>query len=865
MIDKIAEKYEGKIPALLIENAKKECKNVKLTKVQMEKVFDSLLEKYEYAKIQAGEAIGIITAESFGEPGTQMCVAKDEKVLLKIAGKIQVMKIGEFVDGVFQKVQTKMINGYEIYSNIPEKIEVLSMGKDEKLVWSNLLALNRVRAPEQLLQIKTRSGRSVTATDYHSFVTRQNNKVVSVAGKDLTVGNRIPAMRYLPEHCTECISVTEYTKRKEKDGMVVGNRPSAKPIPAKLELNESFGWFIGAYLAEGNVSEGQVNISNTDDNFIANAREFITKIGLDFKEEWHHRGFAESRDFKVNATLLAELLRKTCKTGSYNKTVPQFAYSAKEEFVKGLLRGYFDGDGNITVDRKMIRSSSGSEELIRGISILLNRFGIFSRISQDNKDQWWLVIPYKYAELFQSSIGFDILHKKEALAELVAVARQEKAYTLDQVEMISGFDNLFYDVAKKLGMHTRYVNNFTKRQKIGRSTLERYMNKFEQLAEEKQIDINAELKIMQQMLEADIIWDEITSIEYVDYKHKYVYDLSVPGNKTFTTFNGLVVHNTLRTFHLAGVTEVNVTLGLPRLIEIFDARKLPSTPLMLIYLNKPYNKEEKHLERIIAKIKEIKVHEVLSEVSINLLKLHIEFVFNKKRLRDLGIVEAEAFRIIKDGMKTIDFSEKDGRYIAAVKNKDSSPGLPALYTIKEKLKQIKIKGVKGVTEVVPKRENNEIMLFASGANLDEVYKIPEVDYTKSISNHIFEIRKVLGVEAARQIIIEEASKVIQEQGLDIDIRHIMFIADLMTHRGEVKGVTRSGITAHKESVLARASFETPIKHLINASLRGVVDSLNSVVENVMINQPIPLGTGLPKLITKLSGEKKKKKKKEDKG
>jgi len=153
-------------------------------------------------------------------------------------------------------------------------------------------------------------------------------------------------------------------------------------------------------------------------------------------------------------------------------------------------------------------------------------------------------------------------------------------------------------------------------------------------------------------------------------------------------------------------------------------------------------------------------------------------------------------------------------------------------------------------------ENNEIILLASGSNLKDVFKIPEVDFTKTISNDIFEVSKNLGIEAGRQIIIQEASKVLSEQGLDVDIRHIMFISDLMTNRGEIKGITRSGISEEKESVLARASFETPIKHLINASLKGEVDRLNSVVENVMINQPIPLGTGLPSLIIKDKESKK---------
>lgn len=350
---------------------------------------------------------------------------------------------------------------------------------------------------------------------------------------------------------------------------------------------------------------------------------------------------------------------------------------------------------------------------------------------------------------------------------------------------------------------------------------------------------------------------------FKNLEEKYLYAKIQPGEAigivTAESFGEPGTQMTLRTFHFAGVAEVNVTLGLPRLIEIFDARKEPSTPLMQIYLKKPHNKDKKNLERIIAQIKEIKMHEVLSEISINLLKLNIEFVFNKTRMRELGIQEEETIKAVKDMLKTVDMTMKDGVYIVAPKMKEgeATSTLPLLYTLKEKIKAVKIKGIVGVTEVIPKMEDDEIMLLATGANLKEVFKVEEVDYTRTTTNHLFEVSKNLGIEAARQIIIDEASKVIQEQGLDIDIRHIMFMADLMTSRGDIKGVTRSGITEHKESVLARASFETPIRHLINASLKGEVDYLKSVVENVMINQPIPLGTGLPKLVVKGTGSGEK--------
>ena len=117
---------------------------------------------------------------------------------------------------------------------------------------------------------------------------------------------------------------------------------------------------------------------------------------------------------------------------------------------------------------------------------------------------------------------------------------------------------------------------------------------------------------------------------------------------------------------------------------------------------------------------------------------------------------------------------------------------------------------------------------------------------------VHEINNVLGVEAARQAIVDEVSRVMETQGLNVDIRHIMLVADTMTVTGEIKGITRYGVVSGKASVLARASFETPIKHIINAALKGEVDELNSIVENVMLNQTVPVGTGLPGLVTKIT-------------
>ena len=177
--------------------------------------------------------------------------------------------------------------------------------------------------------------------------------------------------------------------------------------------------------------------------------------------------------------------------------------------------------------------------------------------------------------------------------------------------------------------------------------------------------------------------------------------------------------------------------------------------------------------------------------------------------------------------------------------------------MKEKAKDVYVKGIKGVTQILPVKRKEEFIVITAGSNLKKVFELDFVDTQRTTTNDIYEIFEVLGIDAARQAIMDEVFKVIETQGLNVDIRHIMLVADTMTVSGEINGITRYGVVSEKASVLARASFETPIKHVINASLKGEIDQLNSVVENVMLNQAVPVGTGLPGLVTKIVKDKEK--------
>ncbi len=116
------------------------------------------------------------------------------------------------------------------------------------------------------------------------------------------------------------------------------------------------------------------------------------------------------------------------------------------------------------------------------------------------------------------------------------------------------------------------------------------------------------------------------------------------------------------------------------------------------------------------------------------------------------------------------------------------PSFKSLQKALDLVKAAKVKGVEGITRALLKKKDDQWVIFTEGSNLREVLKIDGLDHTRAYTNSIQEVNEVLGVEAARNSIIEEASRTLDEQGLSVDIRHIMLVADLMTADGDVKAI-----------------------------------------------------------------------------
>lgn len=302
---------------------------------------------------------------------------------------------------------------------------------------------------------------------------------------------------------------------------------------------------------------------------------------------------------------------------------------------------------------------------------------------------------------------------------------------------------------------------------------------------------------------------------------------------------------TLNTFHFAGVSEMNVTVGLPRIIEILDGRKTIKTPLMEIYLNEPYNKGQ-GIKELAKKIKETNLGEIMKEISMDISSMELEVSFKDDAMKEHDLSIPKIAKILAKSMKQVAIKEESDNILVKLGSKNNS--LSSLYKLKEKIKKVQIAGIKGITQVLPLKKNDEFMIMTAGSNLKDIFKREWCDTSRTTTNDIHQIYGLLGIEAARQAVVNEVFKVIQNQGLNVDIRHIMLVSDTMTSSGVVRGITRYGVVSQKSSILAKASFETPIKHFVAASLIGEVDYLDSIIENVMLNQLIPAGTGLPKLV-----------------
>jgi DNA-directed RNA polymerase subunit A' len=295
---------------------------------------------------------------------------------------------------------------------------------------------------------------------------------------------------------------------------------------------------------------------------------------------------------------------------------------------------------------------------------------------------------------------------------------------------------------------------------------------------------------------------------------------------------------TLRTFHTAGIAEKNVTLGLPRIIELVDARKKPATPAMDIYLDKKIKSSRESAISIARNILETSIADLVTGIETD-HSTEIILELDSERLKSRNCTMEDVISVLESNKKFTQEEVKDTIILKLVEESDSI----TVNTLLNKIRKIIVKGVPEIERVTLKEENGEWVIQTTGSNIIKVFEVEGIDKFNVRTNNIFEIATALGIEAARNALISELKATLENQGLEVDIRYLMLVSDLMCHKGYLQQIGRHGIAGSKDSVLARAAFEITVPTIARAAKEGEIEELKGITENVIVGSQIPIGSG----------------------
>ncbi|KAF2727612.1 beta and beta-prime subunits of DNA dependent RNA-polymerase [Polyplosphaeria fusca] len=331
---------------------------------------------------------------------------------------------------------------------------------------------------------------------------------------------------------------------------------------------------------------------------------------------------------------------------------------------------------------------------------------------------------------------------------------------------------------------------------------------------------------------------------------------------------------TLKTFHFAGVAGMSITQGVPRIKEIINASNSISTPVITCDLDvKDSGSVARHMKGRIEKtylrdvvdyIEDVWYPDgayvnmrldwnIIKRLSITVNAWEIGNAINRHKPLKWGTRGTE----IKCGMNCIRVSVPD---LSASPRKIAAKSLKAQKEFFERVQQVKtligdvvIAGLQGCHRAIIKKSDTknaegqfDHQLLVEGYGLRDCMNIPGIKWQSTKSNHVMETHKVLGIEAARTTIINEINSVMGS--MDIDPRHMQLLADVMTVKGEVFGITRFGLQKTRDSVLQLASFEKTPDHLFEAAAKGKIDDIKGVSECIIMGKPVNLGTGAMRVI-----------------
>ena len=835
--------------------------NKRFNKTGMIMLLETIALNYKRAIVAPGEMVGLIAAQSIGEPTTQMSCIYGERIKLieknKITGEVKCVSdcIGNFCDTLIEEYpeytfSTGHINSVEtLLEKMENEYYVVGVNNDETISWNKISHVSRHPVNGDLIKVTTKSGRQVITTLSHSHLIRVDNSVQPIQGKDLCLGNRIPVIKTIPYY-------------------FVNN--SYKGKTTQYKLDENFGKLIGVYLAT---------------------------------KELHFTTLFDENNLKEN-------IINDCIDG-----LPNFVFTSPLLFQKELLHNYFNKK-LLCISNKVYLVEINSK-LLRDIALLLSYFGIFSVINENK-----LIIYTSHLSIFLEEIGS--IHSKNIIK---IIEKNTTELNVDNIDNINGLQDIIGSLCDTLNI-TLDISS----QDISREYLKDFIDLCDSYNVPENIKYN--LDILKQAYNSDVVWDEIIHIEqYTPPETDYVYDFTVPGNQTFMLGSGIIVHNTLNTFHFAGVSsKSNVTRGVPRIEEILSLSSEPKNSSLTIYLNEEDETDKQKANSIMYMLEHTKLQEIVISTEICfdpledftnvqqdklLMEQYVQFESMIEECNQTSIseetglgekskwiirMEMNAEMMLEKNITMDDvhfalknyypdeiscvYSDynadklifrirmnnivKESQLKSAKKQKinplDQTDKIYILKNFQDQLlNNIVLKGFKNINKVILRKIKDNLVeelgtfkkkeiwvLDTVGTNLLDILALDYIDYRRTFSNDIIEIFNVLGIEAARQTIYNELLEVIEFDSTYINSHHLSLLCDRMTFATKMISIFRHGINNDNIGPIAKASFEETPEMFLKAAKHAELDTLKGVSANIMCGQEGYYGTSSFQVILDMS-------------
>lgn len=837
-------------------------------------------EQYISSQITPGESVGPIAAQSIGEKQTQSTLNSidwKEKLFYTFNGDAIIEPIGKMIDRLLIENSnniTHIKKNRTEYLELQPGYKISSCNDNGSVDWYSIEAVTRHLPVGKLVKVTTETGRSVIATQSKSFLVWDGKKFIGTNGSNIKIGDIVPVTSKLLKpyynqkyfnmesvfsktkylYTTELCKILKYKKEnddffkdsdfykkyngktftvpyenfddlmgKQKDylssckpGLIYLNNSNnlVSQIPDKIPLDSDFGFFVGLYLCSGWTTKTFLCINNNNYNILNRITNFCNKYKITYHLLPCRDKIINKKNhniLKIHSTILARLFKLLCNNDLNNldnKKIPSFVYTSPIEFIKGFLDGVISSDRTNIDEEGNITISFHSENIILGISFIMSYFDVFTHLNNNN-NLHILNITTGYSQILYQNIQITSSCKKKILFNISS----------------NKYNSYYKELSQK---------NFPDR---------------------------------------NVYFDKVVSVEYTEGSTKYVYDLTVETTRNFQLFNSL---NVVDTFHKAGSGEKAVTTGVPRVEEILSATKGPKNSNVMIYMKNKHNSIAEIRDTIKDSIVEINFTKICKSYKININKskekwydsyallynddfrqykdcitiyINIDILYEYKlSLKKISEIVSEKYSDmccvfspenigqIDIFVDTTDINLPENRL--AFINSENAAEIYLEEVVQPILFKILLCGIEGINTIY--FTDDIKCVETEGSNFSKILGLPFVDSTKTFSNNVWDIYNILGVEAARQFLIEECMSIME----GINLCHIQLLAEKMTYNGSIASVSRYTMRNEECGPMGKASFEETMDNFIKAGIYGQEESTCGVSASIICGKLAQIGTGI---------------------